>query len=85
MHIYVALRKKENENSVLGEETSLKWSVNSLCLDVSSFQNVPNIGLQHVEQAGWQLWSFAWKHGFEVKAELFWIRWKIWPSHGTKP
>lgn len=55
MHIYVALKKKENENGVLGEETSLKRSVNSLCLDVSSFQNVPNIGLQHVEQAGQQL------------------------------
>lgn len=53
MYIYVALRRKENENGVLGEETFLKRSVNSLCLDVSSFQNVPNIGLQHVEQTGW--------------------------------
>lgn len=85
MYIYVALRRKENENGVLGEETFLKRSVNSLCLDVSSFQNVPNIGLQHVEQTGRQLWSFVWEHDFEVKAELFWIRRKIWASCGTKP
>ena len=82
---WTELRRKENEHGVLGEETFHKRSVNSLCLDVSSFQNVPNIGLQRVVQTGRQLWSFAWEHDFEVKAELFWIRWKIWASHGTKP